>query len=114
MGVAEQVFGGRVAAEGDADAGRDAEARPEALELDGLVQRLDDPPGERVQAHAAGGRFDEHDELVAAVAPDGVVRTDDRAQPFADGLQELVAGLAAELVVDVLEPVDVDEQRARP
>ena len=57
-------------------------------------------------------RFDDDHELVAAVAADGVVRADHVLEPFGDDLQELVAGLLAELLVDVLEPVDVDEQRA--
>ena len=64
------------------------------------------------EPHAADRRFDDDHELVAAVAADGVVRAHDVLKSFGDDPQELVAGLLAELLVDVLEPVDVDEQRA--
>ena len=111
--VAQQVVGGGVATEGDADAGGEDEARAEAVELDRFVQRLDHSLGERVQAHAAGRRFDEHDELVAVEPAHGVSRAHHFEQPFADDPQQLVAGGRSELVVDLVQLVDVDEQRAR-
>ena len=89
------------------------EARPEVLELERLVQRLDHASGEGVEAHPAGRRFDQHHELVSAETADGVVRSHHVLEPFGDDLQKLVAGGPPELLVDVLEPVDVDEQRAR-
>ena len=42
-----------------------------------------------------------------------VARSQGRLQPVRDGLQELVAGVVAEGVVDVLEPVEIQEQQRR-
>ena len=92
MRVAQQIVGSRVAAEGDADARGQHEARAEVVELDRFVQRLDHPLRERVQAHAAGGRFDQHDEFVAVEAADRIARADHVLEPFPDDLQQLVAG----------------------
>ena len=113
MRVAQQVIDGRVAAEGDADARGQDEARPEVVELDGLVQSLDHALGQRVEPYPASRRFDQHHELVSAETADGVVRSHHVLQPFPDDPQQLVAGGLSELFVDVLEPVDVDEQGAR-
>ena len=54
-------------------------------------------------------RQDDH-ELVAAEAARKPVRARGRAQRFSDGLDDGVAGLVADEVVDVLEAVEVDEQ----
>src|SRR3954471_4145267 len=43
----------------------------------------------------------------------GVVRPQGGLQPLGDGLQQLVAGLVAERVVDHLEAVEVEEQHGR-
>jgi hypothetical protein len=58
------------------------------------------------------GRFEigeEDGELVAAHAGDGVALAQDRAQPRRDRAQQLVAEAVAEGVVDVLEPVEIEE-----
>ena len=52
----------------------------------------------------------EHDELVTGEACDGVLGTGDAEEPAGDGDEELVANVVAELVVDELEVVEVDEQ----
>src|ERR1700722_4659154 len=69
------------------------------------------PPAHASQGRAAGGSPDQDHDLVAPEAPDSVAGTHDVLEPFGDVLQELVAGGLAELLVDVFEPVDVDEQR---
>ena len=54
--------------------------------------------------------FGQDDELVAAEAPDGVALAQDADEPVRHGLQDLVAGVVAQGVVDVLEVVEVHEQ----
>ena len=49
-------------------------------------------------------------EFVAAEARDGVARPQHRFQPSRDRDEELVAGVVAESVVHVLEPIEVEEQ----
>ena len=51
-------------------------------------------------------------ELVAAEARDDVVVPQRAAQPLGDLLEQLVAAVVAERVVDVLEPVDVEQHEA--
>ena len=76
-------------------------------------ERRDEQP-----AHAAGQPFGVRDgahvgqqdrELVATEPRDDVVVPQRAAQPFRDLLQQLVPAVVAERVVDVLEPVDVQE-----
>ena len=57
---------------------------------------------------------DQHNELVAADAGDGLVIAQPGAQPFGNLLQEQVANLVAPGVVDALEAVQVDEQYCHP
>ena len=111
MRVAQELLGCRVPAEGDADAGGQEDARAEVSDVDRLVQRLDDAPRERVQPRAARRRLDQHHELVAAETTDGVVCADHGLEPFGDGAQQFVSRPRTQLVVDILEPVDVDEER---
>ena len=57
----------------------------------------------------------QHGELIAAESRDAQRLRDSRAQSHADVGQELVTGGMAERVVDVLEPVEVEQQhRKRP
>ena len=62
-------------------------------------------------ATAKLGAVDQHDELVATHPSDRVGVAQGAGQPGGDGHQEPVAGLVTEGVVDVLEVVEVDEQR---
>ena len=93
---------------------RDADAR---LDLDGELVELE-PLGDRL-AHARAGLDrgvgpadvgDQHRELVAAEAGDGVAGAQSRGQPRADRAQQQVAVVVAERVVDLLEAVEVDHQ----
>ena len=52
----------------------------------------------------------DHDELVAAQPRDGVRLAHRAGQPLRDRLQQLVAGVVAQRVVDALEVVEVEEQ----
>ena len=72
--------------------------------------RLDDLLGD---LHRRGRRPEvggEHGEFVAAEAADVVRLAQDRAQLARDLQQHVVAGLVTEDVVDLLEPVDVENQ----
>ena len=110
--VAQEVVGGRVSAEGDADARRQEEVWTEVVELEGLVQSLDHASGERVEPRPAGCCLDQQHELVSAQTTDRVAGPHHVLEPFGDDLQELITGRLPEPLVDILEPVDVDEQRA--
>jgi hypothetical protein len=64
----------------------------------------------RAASVAPATLHDDHLELVAADARDGVVVAQRRAQPARDLLQQLVADVVAQRIVDELEAVEVDEQ----
>ena len=53
---------------------------------------------------------EQEEELVAALPGDRVGLADGRAEPLGDGAQQLVARRVAEVVVDELEVVEVDEE----
>src|SRR4051794_15493578 len=64
---------------------------------------------------AAGHDPQEHGELVAAEPRREVVATSGAPQPGCDLLQHDVADVVAETVVDLLDPIEVDERyRVRP
>src|ERR1700733_8579828 len=111
LGVAQQIVGVRVAAKRQANAGRHEEVGTEVRELERLVQSLDDASCECVQTRPAGSGLDQDHELVIAEATDGVAGAHHRVDAFGHVLQQLIAGVVAEPLVDVFEPVDVDEQR---
>ena len=58
--------------------------------------------------------IDEQHELVAAQARDGVAVADTGSEPRGDGLQQLVADMMPETVVDELETVEIDEGHGDP
>jgi hypothetical protein len=80
-------------------------------QLDRLAQDIEDPLGDQLGSGVQSGGVDQHHELASAQAPDGVAVSQDRVQPRPDLAQYLVTGVVAETVVDLLEAVDVDEQR---
>jgi len=76
------------------------------------LQRGGDPLGDADRLAGVAQVLEQHGELVAAEAGDGVGRADAGAEPAGDGDEELVADLVAEAVVDDLEPVEVEEEDA--
>ena len=100
-----------LAGERDADAGGERDRHLGQVErlleagqqLAGDRARLD----RRVQVGQADG------ELVAAETGHRVRAAQGGAQPFRDLTQQQVAGVVAERVVDVLEPVEVEQQQTR-
>ena len=109
--------------------------RPSTVHSPGWAQRAADrardassapspaPSGQRRRAAQVLGRAaqrllrrdarQDHAELLAAPAPDGVVRPDRPAQPARDVDQHRVAGRVAVRVVDRLEAVEVEQHHAR-
>jgi hypothetical protein len=85
---------------------------PVAGEEERLDERLRQPGRELLQLAGRPRALDHHDELVAADAPQQVLRAQDRAQPLRHLAQQRVTGGVAEAVVDDLEAVEVAEQHA--
>ena len=98
--------------ERDADADADLDALAEHDE--GLPEGLLDLPDHgRGPGHVGAGR-QEHAELVAAEAGDGVGLAQARDEALAHELQQHVAVVVAERVVHALEPIEVEHhQRER-
>jgi hypothetical protein len=111
VGLAEDgVYLGGLA-HGDADAGPDLDLP--AVEGEGGPHRLQDAPGDPDRDLVAGGLLEQGGELVAAQAGHGVLAPDAGLEPAGHGDQEVVAGGVAELVVDRLEVVQVDEEQGQ-
>ena len=93
---------------GNADARRDTLIV--AAPVGGVAQRGNESVADvdRVQVVVDGGS--EHDELVAADTSDRVHRPEDCSQPCGDAPQHGISGGMALRVVDLLEPVEVDEE----
>jgi hypothetical protein len=98
------VLGG----EGQPDAGLDAQGH--ALDDERLVQLDQAALGERVRAGGAVDVGEQHGELVAAEPGHGVGGSHDRLESRRDLAEHEVAVVVAEGVVDLLEPVEVEEQ----
>ena len=76
----------------------------------GIAQRVLDALGDRGGLVHVGDAVEQHRELVAAEAGDGVRRADGRLEPARDRDQQPVSHVVAERVVDELEAVEVEEQ----
>ncbi|MDP9394735.1 MAG: hypothetical protein M3Q27_11025 [Actinomycetota bacterium] len=98
--------GGGVGA-GDADAAGDVDGP--GVQRERLGPDAGDPPDEVVETELPRGVLQQDRELVAAEARDGVLRPHGSDQPRHDRLQQLVPDVVPQRVVDVLEPVEVDE-----
>ena len=112
IGVLDQLveIGAVLRRQRDADAGVGRELMAEALM--GLPDRLVDPRHEFDDVVAVAGRGLDHGEFVAAEPGDQVGRLEAVLDAGGDGLQQFVADMVSERVVDALEFVDVDvEQR---
>ncbi len=111
VGVAHQLVRGALERHRDSHAGGHRQ-RPGAVErrVKRPGERLADPVGDDLGHRVAPERLEQHDELVAAQAPDGVRAAGHAQQAGADLAQQVVAGGMPEAVVDALEAVDVDVQ----
>ncbi len=110
VGMAHQlVHVGRVVGEHrDADAARDVQLQ--RLDQARRAQRGQQPLRDLQRLAAAGHAVQQHHEFVAAEAADDIGVADRLAQALRHELEQRVAGLVAERVVDGLEAVEVDEQ----
>ena len=79
-------------------------------ELERRPERFEQALGDQLGAGLERELLADHDELVAAQAPERVGAAHDAVEPRGDGLQQLVAGGVPERVVDGLEVVEIDEQ----
>ena len=76
----------------------------------GALERMVDAPGRLVHLLGALDALEDHDEFIAAHAHHHVLGAHGGADALRHGLQELVAGLVAARVVDVLEAIEIQEQ----
>jgi hypothetical protein len=110
VGVLDEAVG-RVAVvreAGDADAAGDRQAA--AGHLEGFRQAGHDLAGGVLAETGVWLRVHRHDELVAAQARDGVFVAEQAPQAAGDLAEQQVAHVVAEVVVDRLEVVQVDEE----
>jgi hypothetical protein len=93
----------------DPDAGLDRDAGPAEREWlgDRATRSLGHPQGLALSTQV----FAQDHELIAAVAGHGVARAQHPPQPVRDLDQQFVAGVVAEVVVDALEAIEVEEQQ---
>ena len=109
VGVAHEHVGVQpiAGADGDADAGADVHLL--AVDVVGQAHQFDHAARERSGIGRLGDAGLQNGELVAAHARDDVGVPRQRAQPFGDHLEELVAGGMAQRIVDGLEVVEIEE-----
>ena len=109
VGFLEHRLGGLAAVDAHHDPDAGADARLTAAARKGLLERADDPRGDRVDL----GERDllaQDDELVAAEPSHGVDTADQAGDALRGRDEQLVARPVAHRVVDLLEAVEIDEQ----
>jgi hypothetical protein len=109
VGVAHHLVRRRVRG-GDRDPDRRVDEQLAPLQLERDLQRRQDALGDHRRLAGVADVVEQERELVAAQARDRVVGTQCRKQPLGDGLEQLVADVVAQRVVDDLEAVEVEEQ----
>ena len=96
----------------DPDARRHAHASLLARsELERWLERREQPLGDQLGTDLQRELLGDHDELVPTQTTERIGGSHDAVEPRGDRLQELIAGPVAERVVDVLEVVEIYEQR---
>ena len=111
VGVLHQllVVAGVLGEQRDADARGDAQVQ--ALDRERLRDRAEDLVGDHLGLRDVAQAAEQHAELVAAEPRRGVAGAQHRVQALADLAQQLVAGVVAERVVELLEVVEVEQQQ---
>ena len=113
VGAPQQIrdLHARVLAFGDAGARVDVHARP--VDDERLVEPVEDPLGDLAPV-VLGAERDQQRELVAPSRTSRSGATDAGGEPPRDLAQQLVAGVMAEGVVDLLEVVEIDQDQREP
>ena len=111
VGAVQQLLDGRRRCRGGGDTDADPDVQPDAGHRERRVQQVAQPLGERARLVRLGGRHQDG-ELVAAEPGQDVVGTQAAPQPRADLAQQVVTGGVAQAVVDLLEPVEVEQAAA--
>ncbi len=109
--IAQEFSGGFSQAGRDANTGRDHDRHAGLVDLEGLMHDLQDPLGDELGGALQGRFVDQDHELVTAHAPDRVRFPQAGRQPRRHRLQEAITSGVAQRVVDILEPVQIHEQR---
>ena len=112
VGVAQELLGRGSLPDRDPDARRHGHASLLVRsELERLLERVEQALGDQLGPGCQRELLGDHDELVPAEAPQRIGVAYHAVEPRGDRLQEFIADAVAERVVDVLEVVEVDEQR---
>ena len=82
-------------------------------ELERLLQRFEQALGYELGTRCQGELLGDHDELIAPEAAERIGLADGAVKASGYGLQEFITDAVAEGVVDVLEVVEIDEERRR-
>ena len=106
--MAQQLVGEQSVAGADRDADAGADRGLVAVEVEGFADRGDDALRQRGGLGGIGDRGLHDHEFIAAHSGDGVGLAHQGAQPVGDDLQQLVAGVMAERVVDGLELIEIE------
>ncbi len=108
VGILEEPVGRRVAIGRGRDADADRHVDPLPVQIDGLIDRVRQPPRERRGVFGIRQVRDDDPELVAPETGDGVGVPQARPQPRRDAFEKVVARGMAEGVVHVFEVVEVE------
>ena len=105
-------FGAVLRVDRDADRGGDRKVHP--VDREGFRDDFEHLPGDSRDVARLGDVLQQQDEFVAALPAHGVGRAHAAGEPSGHLLQELVAHLVTERIVDDLEAVEVEEQHRDP
>ena len=115
VGGAQQLVavGAVLGVQGQPEARADLQAH--AADVEGALERVADPMG-ALQRRIGGFRVAQQDRELVAAQPAGqrVLVPRHALEPLRDRAQEIVADLVPQRVVDLLEPVEVEQHDRRP
>ena len=115
VGVADQGFAGHAIIGCQRDADRSADHHAAAIDGIGLRHAFDDPCGKVTKLFALDLAGQDHLKLVPAKAADAAHLADNPFQPLRHLFEQGVARRMAERVVDLLEPIQIEQKhRAGP
>jgi hypothetical protein len=107
----QQLFGCRSIALGDSDAGTDIQGRSAGSDDERCGEDIEESFRDNVNAGLERHTFGQDDEFIPAESPDGVGLSDGTQESNTNAHEELVTGAVTECVIDVLEVVEIEEER---